>query len=648
MKKIFAVLFVLLILPLSYTYADEATTTPDTASSTPEEIHEEIPAPEETIPDPVDIHLQVEGPETTIFDAPLTVSACTTPNNASSTVNGFCAFEAAELEVNVSWGPFGAFVTGIGGIENDSSNFWLWFLNGDIAPVGIDSYFLEEDDHVMWAIGREPLKISVSDTTPDVGTSFTVTVTGFDPFDFAFEPVANASLIGIGATTTESGTADILATSTEPFTLYAEAEGYLRSGAVTITPSGSTPPPPPPSDGGNSSNDDEFDVPAALAFLAGSQGADGSFGLQLFTDWAAIAYGAGDGGSAESKLRNYLLSATPLLSSVTDYERHAMALMALDINPYTGSPVDSVAPIVAAFDGTQIGSASLENDDIFALFPLLKAGYDENDEIIQDTVAFIVSRQAANGSWVGSVDLTAAAVQALSQVTTLPDVSDALERAETYLRVSQKADGGFGNSFSTSWAMQAIEALGQSQEDWTNGGNTPAEYLASLQESDGGVEPTSADAQTRLWATEFAVPAALGVPWPELLSSFSKPSQDASNQSSGGGGNSNSSINSRQATSTATSTGLVLGEATSTGSGQATTTVSPLPIAPQTLVQPRALSSSALTEPIPNIEAATTSTSTNVQLAAAAESVDGTSGTWMWIAGLLLILGATFYFFRRA
>src|SRR3989344_9565204 len=196
MKKTFAVLFVLLILPFSYTYADEATTTPDTASSTPEETPGEIPAHEETIPDPVDIHLQVEGPTETIFDGPVTVPACTTPNNASSTVNGFCAFEAGDLAVEVSWGPFGAFVTGIGGILNDTSNFWLWFLNGDVAPVGIDSYLLEEGDSILWAIGREPLKITVSNTSPQVGGTTTVTVTGFDLFDFAFEPVASSTLVG--------------------------------------------------------------------------------------------------------------------------------------------------------------------------------------------------------------------------------------------------------------------------------------------------------------------------------------------------------------------------------------------------------------------------------------------------------------------
>ena len=61
--------------------------------------------------------------------------------------------------------------------------------------------------------------------------------------------------------------------------------------------------------------------------------------------------------------------------SVTDYERHAMALMTLGINPYNGTSVNYIQKIVDSFDGNQIGDPSLINDDVFAIFPLVKSGY---------------------------------------------------------------------------------------------------------------------------------------------------------------------------------------------------------------------------------------------------------------------------------
>src|SRR3989344_6077620 len=129
-----------------------------------------------------------------------------------------------------------------------------------------------------------------------------------------------------------------------------------------------------------------------------------------------------------------------------------MALLSLGINPYSGTSTDYITPIVDTFDGTQIGEL-FPHDDIFAIFPLLHAGYSVNDEIIQKVTAYIVSKQSANGSW-GDPDSTAAAVQALSLINSQPGVSDALSKAKIYLQGHQQSNGGFGNSFSTSWVIQ--------------------------------------------------------------------------------------------------------------------------------------------------------------------------------------------------
>ncbi len=277
-----------------------------------------------------------------------------------------------------------------------------------------------------------------------------------------------------------------------------------------------------------------FNVPAALAYLSSKQEADGSFSSSLLTDWAAIAFAAADPGEAKAKLKAFLESTAPGLSGVQDNIRHAMALMALGIDPYAGTSVDYIAPIVASFDGTQIGDASLDNDDIFALFPLTHAGYSSADEMISKSVAFILSRQQENGSWVGGVDVTAAAVQSLAPLSSLSGVSAAITKAESYLRLQQQNTGGFANSSATSWTMQAIAALGQQQTSWSVGGLYPSDYLASLQQSDGGVEPTSASDLTRIWATEYAIPGATGRTWNSLLTSFARPAAKTTSNTGGG------------------------------------------------------------------------------------------------------------------
>ncbi|OGZ00199.1 MAG: hypothetical protein A3B13_01710 [Candidatus Liptonbacteria bacterium RIFCSPLOWO2_01_FULL_45_15] len=704
------------------------------------------------------IHLEIETATTTLFNGNVSVSGCATPNNATSTTNGFCAFSAAGITVDATWFSFGAMVNSIGGVAGDSNNFWLWFLNGDIAQTGIDSYQLLSGDHILWTIGREPLKISASSTSPVVGATTTVNVLGFDTNAFDFKPVSGAAINGVSASTTDAnGNVDIVATSTNPFTISASANGFLPSQSITITPrapqatlairDGSTlvgpftvtlpdvsAPPvliaptaatttyavparsvlalltsidfatssfditdlqyfsslnsflvncisipskssspdcydwtysvngvfpqigmdgytlrnsdtvyiffgkawqistdktavvtgesftataksydastgtyvpasstivgavqldadgnvvydsnwnpvevatsttdsngqasllldtvgvygigikdsgyyptvsitisaPQPvvsvnvgggGGGGISVTHHTIDIDKAIQFLSAHQKPDGSFGAGLYTDWAAIALASGPNNSNKDKITAYLKSSPNIGTSVTDYERRAMALMSLSINPYTGTDTDYIKKIADRFDGTQIGDASLVNDDIFAIFPLMKSGHVENDPMMQKIITFIISKQRADGSWEGSVDMTAAAIQSLSLFPSAQSVSQARIKARDYLLKNQQSNGGFGGgSFSASWVLQAIAALSEPASLWIKNNSDPNDYLFSLQQNDGGIEPVTADESTRVWATAYAIPAALGKTWTAILSSFPRPAVSA-------------------------------------------------------------------------------------------------------------------------
>ena len=478
-----------------------------------------------TITGTVSAYLQVEADTGTIFPKQrVDVAACSNrENSATTTVNARCAFDAAGLSTGLTWFSFGAQVDSVGAAAAGAFPYsWLFFLNDDISNFGASDYEVAEGDSILWTLGIQPLRIALSTASPTIGATTTVTVTGFDALNFAFLPVAGATVGGVGGTTDANGQLDVVATSTDVLTLYATQTGYLPSATTSIT-AVTAPPTPVVSTGGGGVVHLQMNVQNALTYLSSKQGADGSFSSPLYSDWVALAFAASDSGVAKTNLRSYLQTSSPTLSSATDYERHAMALMALGIDPYNGTSVDYISPILAAFDGTQVGDASLENDDIFALFPLTHAGYGAGDAVIQKIVAFIISRQLGSGAWTGGVDMTAAAIQALAPLSSLPDVSAALTKAEAYLRAQQQTNGGFGTSFSTSWALQAIAALGQSGSSWTSGGLTPNDYLASLQQLDGGIEPTTSGSDARVWATAYAVPAGLGKTWNSLLSSYSKP-----------------------------------------------------------------------------------------------------------------------------
>jgi hypothetical protein len=316
-------------------------------------------------------------------------------------------------------------------------------------------------------------------------------------------------------------------------------------------------------------SDAEFDVQKAYAFLGSLQNGDGSWDSDLITDWSAFAYAvSGAPSGSKSKLANYLRSDKTGTDDVLEAERRAMALMALGVSPYTGTPVDYINPIVESFDGTQIGSKGIVNDDIFALFVLSHAGYKANDPMMQDIAAFIESRQLSDGSWVESADITAAAIQALAAIG---DTGPATSRAEAYLRTMQGPTGGFidqggENGFSTAWALQAIAALGESPDLWKQGENTPLTYLVSIQDEDGGLATADPSDAQRAWATAYAIPAAEGRIWDDLMRDFSKPS--------GGSGGVSDETASTTATTTPTTTPDILPlTATTTAPMLATTTV---------------------------------------------------------------------------
>ncbi len=411
---------------------------------------------------------------------------------------------------------------------------WQYAVNGNSPFVGMDSHAVQPNDQIFLYFGNSR-QVALSKNTALAGEAVSVSAQKYQYQDNTWIPLLGVT---IGATLPNSqdpfspietvtqsvdGVGNVLLAITQAgdYSVGIKEDFYFPGASLRVLPRVTS--------GGVSPVSfvpaalKEFDVAKAVDFLASRQKADGSFeGDSMLSDRAAIAFGAyGADNSAREKLKTYLLANPDPGSLVTDYERRAMALMAIGISPYSGAGIDYIVKITASFDGTQIGDAGLVNDDIFALIVLQNAGYGEADSIIVKITEFVLSRQQGNGSW-GDVDYTAAAIQALAFQQS-EKVKSALAKAKAYLMSRQKDSGGFAdNLYSTAWAMQAMSALGEDIGAWQKNGKTPKYFLAASQTNDGGLEQEDT-VMNRIWITADAIPAALGKPWSAILGRFEKP-----------------------------------------------------------------------------------------------------------------------------
>jgi len=472
----------------------------------------------------VTFNLIVQNGEDEIYNDSLTVESCDETENISA----YCALTQAPFET--TWNTFGddLFLESVDGIINDFVNnlYWGYFINRTYGETALNTYMLSEGEELLLAYNTSPLIIELTDEFVTLGESTEISVQSFG-FDESWQPVwenesAGSIFINDEEYLTENGVLNYTPSTIGEFTVYGTALGFVDSGNHTLTVVSGT-----SSDEEPIEEIKEFDVPLALNFLSTLQENDGSFGSSLYTDWISLAFAKEPSfEDLKDKLKSYLLNNIPSFERITDYERHAMALMAFGIDPYTGTSINYIEEIVNSFDGTQLGNPDQINDDIFGLLVLSQSGYDENDEIIQKITDYILEKQSKNGSW-ESIDMTSASVQALNNIS--PTLSKTKEYFESL--------DDFGNEFSTSWALQALHIF--NMEDQIN---SSVQYLGSKQGEDGGIEGSSES--NRMWATAYAIPAVSGLTWKDIMDDFDKYEEEVivenTSNSNGGSKNDNS------------------------------------------------------------------------------------------------------------
>lgn len=418
---------------------------------------------------PVSIHLEIISRENSLYDEDILVTTCDSDNDPETpdVITVYCALLQSNFDIkwNWAWAP-GVFVDSIGEIAGYTSQ----------DNEGKDVYH-----YWSWSLNGSYAEVGLNyyDESNKLKTGDKISLNFLDPI---VEPVI-----------------------TEPAPEVSTHSS--SSGSYVVTPK-------------------SFSVSSAISFLSSQQKSDGSFGDYLYTDWVAIAISAENNSNLKSSISNYLKNNSFDSSIVTDNERHAMALMSLGIDPYTGTNVNYIKKITDLFDDIQIGDNSLFNDDIFALIVLSKAGYTSNDEMIKKIISYVISKQSFDGSW-RSVDMTSAGIMALKDFNNVDGVSESISKAENYLIESQNEDGGFDNSASTTWAIQALSLNNSFNEEVIDA----IEYLTGKQQDDGGIDGDGLN--NRVWNTSYAIPAVLKLSWGDILESFDKEETEDNNSQNG-------------------------------------------------------------------------------------------------------------------
>jgi energy-coupling factor transport system substrate-specific component len=233
----------------------------------------------------------------------------------------------------------------------------------------------------------------------------------------------------------------------------------------------------------------------------------------------------------------YLRARVDELSSPGDFARTILALEGARVDPRDFGGHNLVAALIkrrrdnGSYEGWPGSTA-------FAVIALRTASVGG----IEQSISWLAKVQNRDGGWgdvpraPSTADGTGAVMQAI------PDTS-AAGHGFGYLRKSQRPNGGFPlgksgsvNAQSTAWAVQGMLAVGRDPAGLQEGGNSPLDYLAARQGSDGHYRYSSSSDQTPVWVTGQVLAATAGEAFPvSPVARKSKPASKSSTDSEGTG-----------------------------------------------------------------------------------------------------------------
>ena len=224
------------------------------------------------------VHLDIEALTGVLYNQNITVTPC--DNDGVTAITAYCALSQSGIASDWS----GLWVNSINGIVNNANNngiYWMWLVNLNTSNPYSD-FNCHQD--APYSCSAKQYILNPNDNIL---------------FYYSLNPPTSVS--------SSSGGGPLITNYLPP------------SPAAVPIPASLSPVKP------------IFDLKKAYNFLAAQQKSDGSFGANLYTtDWTAFALATSRLNLDEKYFSENKLSGNFL----TDYERHAMALMALGLNPY--------------------------------------------------------------------------------------------------------------------------------------------------------------------------------------------------------------------------------------------------------------------------------------------------------------------------
>ena len=285
-------------------------------------------------------------------------------------------------------------------------------------------------------------------------------------------------------------------------------------------------------------------VDRGLAYIAEHQNTDGGFiepGTQVssisstwFAAQAIVAAGEDPLSSKWTKNGktplNYLVESPDGKSDGTgEIAKWITFVAACGNDPYTYADYNAVEALQEKIkeDG-RVGNYIYTT--YWGIFGLTAAG-----ESADAQIAWILTQQNEDGSFgsystetgdSGDADNTAASIMALRSAG-VPADDPAVQKAVSFLKTSIEENGGYNygyysapNLASTAWAVQAFCSVGIDPSTVkSSAGNSPVDYLLSLQKEDGSFKYTETLTDTPVSMTARAVAALSGCSYPVLADS---------------------------------------------------------------------------------------------------------------------------------
>jgi hypothetical protein len=288
---------------------------------------------------------------------------------------------------------------------------------------------------------------------------------------------------------------------------------------------------------------DDGDIEQALEWLKEQQNADGGFSDGFSPESSvsatadvimALAAGGEDAGlvqlgdGASPVVFLYKEVQAGSVEGVGTLAKVSLAVVAVGLDPTDFGGRDLIGELEAAYDADTGSYGGSIFDQALVMLTLANA----DRAVPAEAVDYLLAHQTEDGAWSftgdtaensGDTNTTALVIQALAATGN----EDKTEQALEYLRGIQNEDGGwpyqnpsdFGtetDANSTALVYEAIEALGQTANDWQVEDADPLSALLGLQNDSGSFSFQASFPGDNALATIQAIPALLGATLAEL------------------------------------------------------------------------------------------------------------------------------------